>query len=107
MGRLKSMRVLLSPLFTVKKSQAGRSAARCRNKKISANVENQVTLDILVKSHDASAFINRSDRACGDEARAALKLASRLYARICVAQSSRLRGKFERTIRLDSLCRNR
>lgn len=80
------MRVLLSTLFTVKKSQARprRGAARCGNKKISANVENQVTMNILVKTHDTFAFINRSDRAC-DATRAAFELTSQLYARICVA----------------------
>ena len=51
MGQLKSMRVFLSLLFTVKKRQAGPKQRDVEiNKKISSgNMENQVILDILVK----------------------------------------------------------
>lgn len=75
MGRLKSMRVLLSPLFTVKKSQAHihihihrpkRGAARCRNKKISARTWKIRLHWIFSSKATSAAFINRSDRACGD-----------------------------------------
>lgn len=94
------MRVLLSTLFTVKKSQARPrcSAARCGNKKISANVENQVTLDILVKTHDTFAFINRSDRACDDYSSRVETHVAIICTNLCRVTPS-LRGKFERTTR--------
>lgn len=51
-------------IYTVKKRQArGANAMRRGKKKISANIENQVTLDILVKSAVQFAFLNCSNRA--------------------------------------------
>lgn len=83
MGRLKSMRVFLSLLFTVKKRQAGPKQRDVKiNKKISsANMENQVILDILVK-FAKSIFIN-----CSVYAETQLKR-SHEYTTIYIAQDS-------------------